>query len=306
MSQHLHIETPILENPSLNKGLGKRVFMKMECFQPVGSFKIRGIGAMCQQAVATGKTHLISSSGGNAGYAAAYAGRQLGVKTTVVVPESTGETARARIAAEDAEVIVHGSVWDEADALAQELVEKYNGAYIHPFDNPIIWSGHARMIDEIVNQCPKPDALLVAVGGGGLMCGVVEGLRNNGWDDVQVLAVETEGAASLAASVQAGELTRLDNITTIAKTLGARQVTPKAFEWTQQHPIQSVVVTDAEAVNACLKFADDMRVVVEPACGAALSLLYDNQHYLADYDSILAIVCGGAGVTIQQLLNWQS
>jgi L-serine/L-threonine ammonia-lyase len=306
MTHQLHLETPILENPSLNECLGKQIFLKMDCFQPVGSFKIRGIGALCQQAVASGKTHLISSSGGNAGYAAAYAGRQLGVKVTVVVPETTGETARARIAAENAEVIVQGSVWDEADTLARELVVKYNGAYIHPFDNPIVWSGHAQMIDEIVTQCPKPDAVIVAVGGGGLLSGVIEGLHNHNWHDVQVLAVETEGAASLAASMQAGQLVRIDKITSIAKTLGATQVTPKAFEWTQKHPVQSVVVTDAEAVNACLNFADDMRVVVEPACGAALSLIYDNNRYLDGYDSILMIVCGGAGVTIQQLLDWSS
>lgn len=306
MSQQLHLETPILENPNLNERLGKRIFLKMDCFQPVGSFKIRGIGAVCQQAVESGKTHLISSSGGNAGYAAAYSGRQLGVKVTVVVPETTGKTARERIAAENAEVIVHGSVWDEADALARELVAKYDAAYIHPFDNPIVWSGHAQMIDEIVTQCPKPDVVVVAIGGGGLMCGVIEGLQKNNWQDVQVLAVETEGADSLAASMQAGELVSLEKITSLATTLGAKQVTPKAFEWTQKHPVQSVVVTDADAVNACLSFADDMRVVVEPACGAALSLLYDNSDYLDDYDSILMIVCGGAGVTIQQLLDWRS
>jgi L-serine/L-threonine ammonia-lyase len=306
MIQKLHLETPILENPSLNKRLNKRIFLKMDCFQPVGSFKIRGIGALCKQAVEEGKTQLISSSGGNAGYAAAYSGRQLGVKVTVVVPETTGETARARIAAEDAEVIVHGSVWDEADALARELVEKYDAAYIHPFDNPVVWSGHATMIDEVLQQCPKPDAVVVAVGGGGLMAGVVEGLQNNAWQDVHVLAVETEGAASLAASMQAGKLVSIDEITTIAKTLGARRVTPKAFEWTQKHPVQSVVVTDMDAVKACLNFADDLRVVVEPACGAALSLLYDNSRYLDNYDSVLMIVCGGAGVTVQQLLDWRS
>jgi L-serine/L-threonine ammonia-lyase len=306
MSEQLHIETAILENPSMNKRLGKRIFMKMECYQPVGSFKIRGIGAVCQAAVASGKTHLISSSGGNAGYAAAYAGRQLGVKVTVVVPESTGETARARIASEDAEVIVHGAVWQEANELALELVKKYDGAYIHPFDNPIVWSGHARMIDEIVQQCPKPDVLLVAVGGGGLMSGVIEGLHKNNWQDVPVLAVETEGAASLGAAMQAGELVQLDSITSIAKTLGASQVASQAFEWTKKHPVQSVVVSDTEAVNACLQFADDMRVVVEPACGAALSLLYDNQHYLKNYNNVLAIICGGAGVTIGQLLARQS
>lgn len=301
----LHITTPLYENADLNRRLGKRIFLKMECYQPVGSFKIRGIGVLCEQAVASGKTHLISSSGGNAGYAAAYAGKQLGVKVTVVVPETTSETAKQRIMAQDAQVIIKGSIWDEADAYARELVETTNGAYIHPFDNPAIWTGHATMIDEVVRQSHfKPDVMAVCVGGGGLMSGLIEGLHRNDWQDVPVLALETHGADSFAQAVAADELIRLDKITSIATTLGAAQVTSKAFEWSKQHEIIPVVVTDREAVNACLRFADDLRVLVEPSCGATLSLLYDNSHYLDKYESVLIIVCGGAGVTIGQLQAW--
>jgi L-serine/L-threonine ammonia-lyase len=301
----LHIETPVYENPDLNKRLGKRIFLKMDCYQPVGSFKIRGIGALCEQAVEAGKTHLISSSGGNAGYAAAYAGKQLGVKVTVVVPQTTGATAKQRIASEDAEVIVHGAHWAEADAHARELVEKTGGAYIHPFDDARVWTGHATMIDEAARQCPfKPDALAVCVGGGGLMVGLIEGLHHNGWEDVPVLAVETQGADSFGQSFHAGELVRLDKITSIATTLGAAQVTAKTLEWSQQHEIIPIVVSDSEAVSACLQFADALRVLVEPSCGATLSLLYDNARYLEGYESVLMIVCGGAGVTLEQLQRW--
>lgn len=301
----LHIETPVYENPDLNKRLNKRIFLKMECYQPVGSFKIRGIGALCEQAVASGKTHLISSSGGNAGYAAAYAGKRLGVKVTVVVPQSTGDTAKQRIAGEDAEVIVKGAMWDEADAYARQLVEKTGGAYIHPFDDARVWTGHASMIDEAARQCPvKPDAVAVCVGGGGLMSGIIEGMHRNNWQDVPVLAIETEGADSFAQSVQAGNLIRLDKITSIATTLGAAQVTPKTMDWSQQHEIIPIVVSDHDAVAACLQFADALRVLVEPSCGATLSLLYNHSHYLDAYESVLVIVCGGAGVTLAQLKAW--
>ena len=303
--QALHLETPVHQNAAINARLNKNIYFKMDCYQPVGSFKIRGIGALCQQAVADGKTRLISSSGGNAGYAAAYSGNQLGVPVTVVVPETTSATAIQRMKEQNADVIVHGKVWNEADAHARELVVESKGAYIHPFDNPAIWNGHASMIDETVNQMEKPDAVVLAVGGGGLMAGVLEGLHQNNWQDVPVIAVETEGAASFAASYQAHESVGISEITSIAKTLGALQVTPILVDWLDKHPIESVIVTDKEAVNACLSFADDFRVVVEPACGAALSLIYDNTRYLENYSSVLMIVCGGAGVTIQQLLTWQ-
>lgn len=300
----LHINTPLMEDSALNARLGKRIFLKMDCYQPTGSFKIRGIGTLCQVAVQEGKEHLISSSGGNAGYAAAYSGKRLGVPVTVVVPETTSETAKQRMISEGAEVIVHGAVWDDADELARRLVEERNGAYIHPFDNPIIWDGHASMIDELVQQCPKPDVLALCVGGGGLMCGLVEGLHRNNWADVPILALETKGADSFSESAKAGQLIRLDAIRSIATTLGAAQVTAKTMEWAAQHEIIPIVVSDRQAVNACLRFADDFRVIVEPSCGATLSLLYDNQQYLEAYQSVLVIVCGGAGVTMQKLQTW--
>jgi L-serine/L-threonine ammonia-lyase len=302
----LYIQTPVYTNPEIDAALGKTIYLKMECYQPVGSFKARGIGALCQELVAAGKGHLVSSSGGNAGYAAAYAGRQLGVPVTVVVPESTSEMARRRIESEGADLIVRGAAWDEANVCAQRLAEEVNGAFIPPFDHPTIWRGNATLVDEAARQCPKPDAVVLSVGGGGLLCGVVEGMHRNGWADVPVLAVETSGAESLAASLAQGEPVTLPAITSIASTLGARRVTDRALEWAREHPIVPHVVSDRDAVNACLWFADRQRVVVEPACGASLSLLVEpHRHILDQYQSVLVIVCGGAGVTIGQLLRWR-
>jgi L-serine/L-threonine ammonia-lyase len=302
----LYIQTPVYTNPEIDAALGKTVYFKMECYQPVGSFKARGIGALCREAAVSGKGRLISSSGGNAGYAAAYAGRQLGVDVTVVVPESTSEMARRRIESEGAELIVRGAAWDEANVYAQRLAQEVNGAFIPPFDHPTIWQGNATLVDEAARQCPKPDAVVLSVGGGGLLCGVVEGLHRNGWADVPVIAVETEGAASLAASLAQGELVTLPAITSIATTLGARRVAARALEWARERPILPYVVTDSDAVRACLWFADRQRVVVEPACGASLSLLLDPHRSMLDrYHSVLMIVCGGAGITIDQLLRWR-
>ncbi len=306
MPSPLHHQTPLLENSTINQRLGKRLYLKMECYQPIGSFKIRGIGHLCQTAVAAGKEHFVCSSGGNAGYAAAYAGQQLAVPVTVVVPETTPLMARTRMIAEGAEVIIHGQNWNEADSLARQLVEERNGAYIHPFDHPAIWEGHASMLDEVVTQGPKPERMVVAVGGGGLLSGVVQGLQRHGWGDVPLIAVETEGAASFAAALAAGQPTMLSEITSIANTLGAKQVTNQALAWTKKQPITSVVVSDHSAVEACLRFADEQRVIVEPACGAALSLLYDHADALEGAASILVIVCGGAGATVEQLLKWQA
>lgn len=276
----------------------------MECFQSTGSFKIRGIGRLCQELVKSGHHHLVSSSGGNAGYAVAYAGRKLGVQVTVFVPKTTNPIFLKFLELEGAEVKIQGDVWDEAHQAAMEFVNKTEGGYVPPFDHPSIWAGHSSMIDEVVQQCEKPDAVIAAVGGGGLLCGVLEGLDRHGWSDTSVFSVETKGAASFAESIKAGKLITLERINTVATTLGAKRVANKLFEWSQKKLITPLVVTDHMAVSACRKFVDDHRVLVEPACGAALSAIYHINDFesLASAKSILVIVCGGVGISID-LLN---
>ena len=303
---NLHVETPVVESRPISDCLGRRVLLKMECFQPAGSFKIRGIGRLCEELVRSGVSQLISSSGGNAGYAVAFAGRRLGVKVIVVVPETTPPAVRRKIALEGADVRVHGAVWDEADAYAHRLCEATGGGYVSPFDHPTIWAGHSTIIDEMALQCPRrPDVIVLSVGGGGLLCGVVEGFERLRWDDVRIVAVETEGADSLAASLEAGRLVTLPAVTSIATSLGTRQVAPKAFEYARERGVVSVTVPDASAVRACLQFADDHRVLVEPACGAALSVVYDERREIAFADTVLVIVCGGVGVDRRRLAEWE-
>jgi len=299
----LHIETPLITSRALSTASGRTVDLKLDALQPTGSFKLRGMGHACERHARHGARRFLSSSGGNAGIAVAYAGRELGVPVTVVVPTSTTERARRTIVDEGAELIVHGDSWQEAHAHLLSLVAATD-AVLHPFDDPLLWEGHATMIDEVVRRGSKPDAVVLSVGGGGLLCGVVEGLRRNGWSDVPVVAVETVGAASLHASLEADRRVTLDAITSIATSLGAKQVCERAFELAREHPLTSVVVSDAAAVGACLRFIDDHRILVEPACGAALALAYDRAAALQPFGRVLMIVCGGVTATVAQLEGW--
>lgn len=278
--------------------------MKMDCFQPVGSFKLRGLGRACQAAVADGASRLLGSSGGNAGYAIAFAARALGVAATVVVPGTTSEFMRAKIRAMGAEVEEHGDVWDEAHAYASARATEPGVAYIHAFDHPAIWDGHASVIEEARDQGPRPGVVVVSVGGGGLLCGMLQGMHRVGWDDVPVLAVETEGAASFKAAAEAGRLVRLEAIRSLATTLGALSVTPELMRWKERHAIAHCAVSDRQAVDACLRFLDDHRVLVEPACGAALATLYEGHEELKGQGPVLVEICGGAGVSLELLREW--
>lgn len=299
----LHIETPTVESRPLSVSAGRSVWLKLDALQPPGSFKIRGIGHACETYLAQGAQRFVSSSGGNAGLAVAYAGRLLRVPVTVVVPETTTERAKELLRLENAEVVVSGASWQEANEFAQSLVG-VTDAFLHPFDDPLLWQGHATLVDEVVCAGLKPDAIVLSVGGGGLLSGVVEGLHRHEWSNVPVLAVETAGAASFHAATQAGHPVELEQITSIATSLGAKRVCERALQWSKQHSIQSVVVSDKSALSACEYFLTDHRILVEPACGASLAVVYENMPELAKFKTVLVIVCGGATSTVDQNREW--
>ncbi len=302
---NLHIETPVIESTVLSRITGRSIWLKLDALQPSGSFKLRGIGHACQVYRQRGARRLVSSSGGNAGLAVALAGRVLGLPVTVVVPETATERAKTLLRGEGAEVIVHGASWQEANTLAGLLVGS-SDAFIHPFDDPLLWEGHATLIDELQTAGFTPDAVLLSVGGGGLLCGVVAGLQRHGLSRVPVIAVETEGAASFHAALQAGHPVELERITSVATSLGARRVCDQAVRWAALHPIRSVVISDRSALSACEQFLADHRLLVEPACGASLALPYENAGALSEFARILVVVCGGATASIDQIRDWAS
>jgi len=293
----VHIHTPLIESRALSALLGRPVWLKLENTQPSGSFKLRGIGHACQWHVRQGVTGFVSSSGGNAGLAVAYAGRKLGVPVTVVVPETATERAKELIRMEGARVIVHGAAWDQAHSYAQTLASA-STPLIHPFDDPLLWEGHASLVDEVAQASLRPGLLVCSVGGGGLLQGMLTGLDRQGWQGTAVLAVETEGAASFAAALQAGHPVTLPAMKTIANSLASARVCEAVVQSALNHSVRSALVSDAQALSACQRFAHDHRILVEPACGAALAALYETPQAVGDAQSVLVVVCGGVGVIL--------
>ncbi|KAK6192436.1 hypothetical protein SNE40_003905 [Patella caerulea] len=313
-----YLTTPTVESVPLSKLAGFTVFLKLENLQPPGSFKIRGISHFCKKAVnERGCKRLICASGGNAGMAAAYAAQQLKTPCTIVLPESTPEFIAHKLRDYGAEVVVKGKVFDHANQYALELAKQTGCEYVHPFDLPDVWEGHESVIYECESQLKpvRPDVVITCVGGGGLLNGILQGMRSIGWDDIPVVAMETVGADCFNKSIEAGELITLPDITSVAKSLGALTVSSRTFDnyKIQKPPILSAVVPDRGTVNACLKFADDHRYLVEPACGATLAAIYSNviqrlqeEGKLGTVSNALVIVCGGSSVTLELLLKWKN
>lgn len=300
----ISIQTPLVYSDVLSQRNDCQVWLKMESAQPSGSFKLRSISHACLHHVQQGAKRLISSSGGNAGIAVAYSGRALGIPVIVVVPETTPERARQLIRQQNAELIVQGATWTEANDHALSLMTA-SDVFIHPFDDPLLWAGIRPMMTEVLATGLRPDAVVLSVGGGSLLSGVVQGLIEHGLKNIPIYAVETEGTASLHAAIQAKQHVKLDKVSGIATTLAAQQVCANAFHLSQTQPIHSLVVSDKDTVNACSAFLNDQRTLVEPACGAALSVLYDQKIQFKATDKVLVIVCGGASITLDGLLAYQ-
>uniref|UniRef100_A0A3Q4HTY1 L-serine ammonia-lyase n=1 Tax=Neolamprologus brichardi TaxID=32507 RepID=A0A3Q4HTY1_NEOBR len=286
--QDLHVATPVRESLALTKLAGTSIYLKLDSSQPTGSFKIRGLGHLCKTAK-RGYERFVCCSGGNAGMAAAYSARKLGVPATIIVPNVTPNITVEKMRDEGATVIIHG-----------KLAFVYKGKATH------LWRSSKELEHDLKE---KPGAIVLSVGGGGLLNGVVEGLRRANWADVPVVAMETMGAHSLHAAMEAGEHVTLPAITSVATTLGVAKVSAQTMKLSQEHPILSEVVTDQEAVKAVERFVDDEKILVEPACGAALAAVYsgiitrlrDERKLPQHLGPVVIVVCGGNNISLEQL-----
>jgi L-serine/L-threonine ammonia-lyase len=274
-------------------------------------------------------THFYCSSGGNAGLACVAAANFVGRPSTVVVPFSTKPHMIEKIKALGAtEVIQHGSHFNEADNYLNEVVmveAKARGEdpiYCHPYDDPAVWEGHSSLVDEVDQQLTQagegaPDAIICSVGGGGLFNGIMDGIDRHGakWDKTKVLALETYGAHSLATALDKDEWATLPAITSIATSLGAVRVSSRTFQLASEGrrtgKVRNMVLTDAEAAMGCWRFAEDERMLVEPACGVNVALCYGDRlkkglgrSVKAD-DIVVIVLCGGSNTSVDMINAWK-
>lgn len=270
--------------------------------------------------------HFYCSSGGNAGLACVTAATTLQRPATIVVPLSTTPLMIEKLRTLGADVKQEGKHWSEADKYMREqlIANDPDGVYVPPFDHPDVWAGNATLVDEVEKQMSGHggyDAIVASVGGGGLFSGIMQGLEKHGRLEggalkrVKAMAVETEGAHSLAYSLEKKELSRLDAITSIATSLGATQVAEKCFEWAQRPEVTSCVLSDAEAAMGAVCFADDERIVVEASCGVSLATVYNDALRkdlfpdIRDEEfrklNVVIVVCGGSNVTLEMLEKYK-
>jgi L-serine/L-threonine ammonia-lyase len=287
-------KTPLIFSKKISEQLQTKVYLKLENLQESGSFKDRGISNLCQWAYGQGHRSFVASSGGNAGLSMAWAANTLQAPATVVIPKTTPDFMFKRISSYNAKVIVHGNIWDEAEQKAQEIAKEKQRFYIPPFDHPIIWQGYESIVEETLNSLDSPpDLWIVSIGGGGLFTGIMQGLdKHNLLKTSKILAVEPQGAPSFYTSCKYGK--NLEQVTTKATSLATKRVTTEAVKWKKKGSVIHHLVSDQDAMSACVKFANDHRMLVELACSMSLATLYNDYGLsLNQYEKICIVVCGG-------------
>lgn len=285
--------TPCLRTRFIREPASRSPLMlKLECLQVTGSFKARGANnallGLGDDAVARG---VVTASGGNHGIAVAYAARASGTTATIYLPEIVSAAAIEKLKRWDANVVIEGAVWDDANRAALAHADRDGLAYVHPFADPAVIAGQGTVGREMLKQSSDIDVILVAIGGGGLISGIATAAKAMK-PGVRVIGVEPVGAPTLSRSLAAGEVTTLDGIDTGAVTLAPRRSAEINFDIIRRDVDDIVLVDDDEMRAAARWLWFEMSLGVELAGAAGVAALMSGRVDLPEDAIVAAVVCG--------------
>lgn len=282
--------TPVLalEAGALGDGVPELV-LKLEALQRAGSFKFRGAAwQLLRRLDEVRERGVVAASGGNFGIAVADAARSLDVPATVFVASVTAAAKVERLRLLGAEVVVADGDYADAYAASLERAREAGAVTVHAYDAPDMVAGNGTLAAELEEQAPGIDTVVVAVGGGGLLAGVLAW-----WGDrVRVVAVETHGTRALAAALEAGEPVDVEVSGACTDSLGARRIGALPWATVRRWPVTSVVVGDADVGAAQRRLWEACRVVAEPGGAAALAALTSGAYRPAAGERVAVVVCG--------------
>ena len=256
-------ETKLIYSEYFSERYGNKIYFKPENMQRTGAYKVRGAYYKISQLTPEERSRgLITASAGNHAQGVAYAAKIYGVKATIVMPTTTPLVKVNHTKAYGAEVVLYGDVYDEACEYAMKIAEESGATFVHPFNDLDVATGQGSIAMEIIKELPTVDYILVPVGGGGLCTGVstLAKLLN---PKIKVIAVEPAGAACLKASLEAGEVTTVSKINTIADGTAVQTPGDKLFPYLQANVDHVITVDDSELTLSFLDMAENHKMIVE-------------------------------------------
>jgi threonine dehydratase len=297
--------TPLLGSRLLSEATGFDVRLKAEIFQRTGSYKIRGplykLHRLSQEERERG---VVCSSAGNHAQGVALAAAMMGVRAVVVMAENATPSKVAATKGYGAEVVQHGTIWDEADQKARELVESEGLTYVHPFDDLDLIAGQGTLGLEIHEDWPEVELVVVPIGGGGLISGVATALKQAN-PGIRVVGVESAGAPAMKLSVEQGRLVTLEHVDTVVDGLRVKRVGERTFELVQRFVDEIVTVPDESIFRNVVWLMERCKLVAEGAAAATVAALRDGV-VTAPPETKVACVLSGGNLDVSQLegLRW--
>ncbi|MGH7350306.1 MAG: threonine ammonia-lyase [Candidatus Rokuibacteriota bacterium] len=285
-------ETPCPYSETLSALTGARVFVKLENLQMTGSFKERGAANLLLQLTPDERRRgVVAASAGNHGLAVAFHAARLGAFAVIVMPEWAPLAKVTAARRHGAEVLLHGDNFDEAYVRAREIEAARHLVFVHPFDDPRVIAGQGTIGLELAAQVPGLDAVLVPVGGGGLVSGVAVAVKAQR-PAVEVIGVQTQEVPAMTSALAAGTRVTVPAATTIADGIAVRRVGEHTFQLARRHVDRLVTVSEEEIANAILLLLEIEKTVVEGAGAVPLAALA-NRRVALEGRTVALIVSGG-------------
>jgi len=286
-------KTPFSYAPKLSKTSGYEVYLKKENLQNTGSFKLRGafnkIAALSESERLKG---VVAASAGNHAQGVALASEYFDIPATIIMPETTPLTKIDGVKSYGAEVVLSGANYDEAYAYAVEYAKKHNRFFVHPFADEQVIAGQGTIALEIFDKCEKPDAILVPIGGGGLISGIAVAVKEIS-PETKVIGVAASGAPAMKLSFDEKRPIDTTSVRTIADGIAVRDTSPVTLEYILKYVDSIVLVDDEEIANAILYLLEKQKLVVEGAGAVSVAALIHHKLSLPKGAKVVSLLSGG-------------
>lgn len=283
-------KTELIESAFFSQECGNRVFMKPENFQVTGSFKIRGayykISKLSEEEKSRG---VIAASAGNHAQGVGYAAQMLGVKATIVMPETTPIIKVEATKKFGVQVVLHGDTYDDAYHKARELETKHGYVFVHPFDDFDIMLGQGTVALEVLMDLENVDKILVPIGGGGLISGIGMAAKMLK-PSIKIIGVEPEGACCISRSMEEKRITELKRVDTVAEGVAVKRPGDLTFEAIKEFVDEVITVTDLDIIEAILLLMERHKMVTEGAGALSVAGL---KKLAPEGKNVVCVISGG-------------